>query len=173
VVHIDDARVYVGGARFTGAEVAAAFTGVWPTGRVPSLSFSFDTPPVNGAYTSEQGTTWNGAVTNNAVWTTAGAYVNSACPVDCVVSDWVASGACSGACGAMQQAQVRTVLVQPSNGGLACPSASNLTRVVPCQSSSGSGHLKLTQPPGQTTIPLPSGVSLTNGQDVRSAKAAR
>ena len=47
--------------------------------------------------------------------------VTYAPPVDCAVSAFSDWGACSLACGGGTQTRSRSVLVQPQNGGLACP----------------------------------------------------
>jgi len=46
------------------------------------------------------------------------------CPVNCAVSSWSAWSACSATCNGGSQTQTRTVVVQPKNGGAACPSLS-------------------------------------------------
>ena len=43
------------------------------------------------------------------------------CPVDCVVSDWSDWSECTATCGGGTQFRTRTVLVEPANGGAACP----------------------------------------------------
>jgi hypothetical protein len=53
-----------------------------------------------------------------------------ACPVDCVVSEWIDwSGGCSKSCGGGIQTQTRTVVQEPKNGGKACP---ELTQTKDC-----------------------------------------
>eukprot|EP00042_Codosiga_hollandica_P046601 m.491875 g.491875 ORF g.491875 m.491875 type:complete len:1860 (-) comp57272_c1_seq3:128-5707(-) len=53
----------------------------------------------------------------------------AACPIDCQVADWVATSACSLTCGNGTQSFARSVLVEASNGGRACPP---LTETLPC-----------------------------------------
>ncbi len=44
------------------------------------------------------------------------------CPVNCVVGDFTAWGACSASCGGGTQSRTRPILTAPLYGGLACPS---------------------------------------------------
>jgi len=48
---------------------------------------------------------------------------------DCVVSQWGSWGSCTKSCGCGTYTRIRTVLVQPANGGAACPP---LTDTQPC-----------------------------------------
>ena len=43
------------------------------------------------------------------------------CPVNCEISQWTPYGSCSKTCGAGLQEERRTVLVEPKNDGLPCP----------------------------------------------------
>jgi hypothetical protein len=52
------------------------------------------------------------------------------CPVDCVVSDWSAWGACSLPCGGGVQTRFRTIITPAANGGTPCPL--NLTETQSC-----------------------------------------
>jgi semaphorin 5 len=51
------------------------------------------------------------------------------CPVDCVVSAFATSGACSATCGGGTQKQVRSVVTPSAYGGKVCPA---LEQLVPC-----------------------------------------
>jgi hypothetical protein len=56
-------------------------------------------------------------------------------PVDCVVSQWSSWSACSEPCGGGTQTRRRTIVVQPANGGIACPtnlSESRACNTQPC-----------------------------------------
>jgi hypothetical protein len=44
------------------------------------------------------------------------------CPVDCLVGQWSAFGACSASCGGGTQRSNRSILIQPKSVGAACPS---------------------------------------------------
>ncbi len=46
------------------------------------------------------------------------------CPVDCQVSEWSDWSTCDKTCGGGTQSRMRSVLVQPQNGGAACPALS-------------------------------------------------
>ena len=50
-----------------------------------------------------------------------GGVCSTSAPVDCQVSDWSAWSECSHFCGGGVRTRTRTILVQPSNGGAACP----------------------------------------------------
>lgn len=57
---------------------------------------------------------------------------NAPVPVDCVVSDYVASGQCSAMCGGGVQQMVRTIVTAAANGGKACPAVSTNMISQPC-----------------------------------------
>ena len=50
-------------------------------------------------------------------------------PVDCQVSNWSNTDSCSVKCGGGSVNQVRTITIQPSNGGKSCPV---LSETIPC-----------------------------------------
>ena len=52
------------------------------------------------------------------------------CPVDCKLGDWEDAGECNKPCGNGLKRQIRTVLVEPKHGGLACDK--NINRQVKC-----------------------------------------
>ena len=43
------------------------------------------------------------------------------CPVDCVMTEWVANGDCSKSCGSGRQNFLQTVSTAMEDGGVACP----------------------------------------------------
>jgi hypothetical protein len=55
-------------------------------------------------------------------------------PVNCVVGTWGAWSTCDADCGGGTQTQYRDVIVQPANGGTACPvlSQSRACNTQPC-----------------------------------------
>merc|ERR1719192_1620998 len=67
---------------------------------------------------------------------------SAAAAVDCVMSDWADSGACSATCGGGTMTQTRTVVTEASNGGTACPTSLSQTKACntqDCPTSSSGG----------------------------------
>jgi len=55
------------------------------------------------------------------------------CPIDCALCDWKDDGSCSVTCGGGQLAQIKTVDVQPANGGEVC--SETLSQDVDCMTA--------------------------------------
>jgi hypothetical protein len=55
-----------------------------------------------------------------------------ACPVDCVVSQWTGWGQCSTSCGEGSRTKTRSIETEAADGGVACPSESELTATEAC-----------------------------------------
>ncbi len=53
-------------------------------------------------------------------------------PVDCAVSDWTEWGKCSKTCGGGTKERIKTIIIEPQDGGKACPDSKDLTETQKC-----------------------------------------
>lgn len=98
---------------------------MWQSGMPTDLTPSF--APYSGAPLIKGSTIAGSGYTND--YSSSRAWVLGLAPaqppVDCVVSAFSEFSACSASCGGGTQTRTRTVLVEPANGGAACPALSD------------------------------------------------